>query len=114
MSQLGLFDAPPPKARRTAALRSFHARNESPAEALAGEARAARQEAAILGAFQAFAGTYGGRMTPSQVAELFPAWPLTSIRRALSTMTSWGLLRKHPEDRRQGPRGARECTWGLA
>lgn len=111
--QLGLFDAPPPKARRTAALRSFHARSENAEEALAGEARAAHQEAAILSCFEAFRYTYGGRMTPSQVAELFPAWPITSIRRALTNLTQAGKLRKHPEDRRDGPRGARECTWGL-
>lgn len=111
-SQLGLFDAPVPKAPRAVALRAFHPRDESPAEALAGEITAARQDASILGAFEAFRCAYP-RMTPSGVAELFPAWPITSIRRSLTNLTKAGKLRKHPEDRRPGPRGARECTWSL-
>jgi len=112
--QLGLdFDAPP-KARRTAALRSFHARNENAEEALAGEARAERQDDWIL---RWFLDRPGERVTPSELWGRFAvcrAWPLTSVRRSLTTLTLAGRLRKHPEDRRPGPRGARECCWSLA
>lgn len=110
--QLGLdFDVPPPKARRTAALESFHPRDESPAEALAGEAKAKRQEDAIL---QWFRDRPVGTWAPSDLEAWFMSWPVTSIRRALTNLTGRGLLVKHREDRRPGPRGARECRWGLA
>lgn len=117
MTQLALsFDVAPPRARRTAALRHFKPRDESPDEALAGEARARGQEVAILWHFR----TQGRRLTPSDVHEAFPRWPLQSVRRALTNLSTaregqeQPPLRKHPEDRRPGPRGARECTWGLA
>jgi hypothetical protein len=114
--QLPLEIAAPPTARRRSALTSFHARDESPAEALAGELKAAAQEGAISEWFEDHP---GDRFTPSQVWEALYIQesrevPLTSVRRAISNMTRKGWLRKHPEDRRMGPRGARECTWGLA
>lgn len=115
-AQLGLaFDVAPPKERRTAALSHFHARDEGPAEALEGERRAKGQEVAILWYFR----TQGRRLTPSEVHEAYPQWPLQSIRRALTNLSTvrpdqlTPPLRKHPEDRRPGPRGARECAWGL-
>src|SRR5438128_1267101 len=111
----------PPRLKRAGALRSFHVRSHQPAaEALAGEERAAKQEEVILGYFRTFAGVsatadaIGGRWTPSEVHAMFPAWPLTSIRRALSNLTARGLLRHYPADRRPGPRGAKESTWGMA
>jgi hypothetical protein len=121
--QLDLILEPPdpPRQERTQALRSHHVRSHQTAEeALAGEARARAQEASILGYFQAFAGTAAcegatpGRWTPSEVHAVFPQWPVTSIRRALTNLTSAGRLVHYPADRRPGPRGARESTWGLA
>jgi hypothetical protein len=117
-----LLDPPdPPMQRRTAALTSHHVRaHETAEEALAGDERARAQEASILGYFQAFAATAAvdgatpGRFTPSEVHAMFPAWPITSIRRAITNLTRAGHLRHFPADRRPGPRGAREGTWGLA
>lgn len=112
-AQLALAFEAQPMARRAAALQSFHARDESAAEALVGERRAARQNDWIL---RWFLDRPGARVTPSELWERFEvcrSWPLTSVRRSLTTLTRRGLLRKHPEDRRPGPRGARECTWGL-
>ena len=105
--QLPLALATVPRRPRSSALRAFRPRLESPAEALAGEARAVRQEAAILGWFLA----HPGRHAPSEVADAFPRWPVTSVRRALTCMTRRGLLRHHREDRRPGPLGARESVW---
>lgn len=116
-SQLGLFDIQAPKAPRTAALRFFHARDESPSEALEGERRAKGQEAEVLALFRSL--PPGTRLTPSDLNAAFPRWPLQSARRALTNLATprpyqgAPLLRKHPEERRLGPRGARECTWGL-
>lgn len=109
----------PPRRRRQAALRSFHTRRQpvGVGEALAGEARAQRQEEAVLAIFRE---VDQPRLTPSQV---LAAWPvvigrsnvplLTSIRRALTTMTARGLLVHYPRDRRPGPYGSPESTWGL-
>jgi len=117
--QLGLFDAKPPKAWRASALRNFHARHETAEEALAGEAKAQRQEDAILDFYRYYLiGRRGRRATPSQVHEAMllreHPWPLTSIRRALTNLTKAGKLRHFPADRRPGPLGAMESTWGLA
>lgn len=92
-------------------------RLESPDEALAGEARAQRQEAVLLEWFRAGDLLAAGlRWTPSEIHNrpAFRTWPLTSVRRALTNLTARGYLVHHKADRRQGPRGARESTWSLA
>ena len=117
--QLALALAPEaPRRRRSAALRAFHPRLESPAEALAGEARAVRQEEKILGWFRL---RPGRRFTPSEVHALAGLrCPPTSIRRALTTLSTPREgrpdppLQHHPEDRRMGPYGAKESCWSLA
>lgn len=115
--QLPLPLASAPQAKRTAALRSFKARHETAEEALAGEAKAQRQEDIILEHMRKDWKPYM-RWTPSQLNDQWHlgkyGWPITSIRRALTNLTAKGLLRKHPEDRRLGPRGSKECTWSLA
>lgn len=118
MSQLPIhWDSPsqPPR-RRTAALSSFHARNETPAEALEGEERARAQQDEILSLMRAID---PARWTPSELQVAFPHFQLTSIRRALTNLSTETEeqpnppLRKHPEDRRPSPRGGRECCWSL-
>lgn len=110
--QLALELVDPPKRGRAGALRSFKARSHVPvAEALAGEAAAARQEDLILDWFRRFPTS---RVTPSELGRSFPSWPITSIRRALTNLTDAGELRHDPKDRRPGPYGAKESTWGLA
>ena len=109
-----------PRQRRAGARRSFHVRShQTAAEAQAGEARALRQEDAILGWFwmQATEGRLPPapvRFTPSEVHAAFPQWPITSIRRSLTNLTKRGLLVHFPADRRMGPLGSKESTWGLA
>lgn len=114
-----VLDAPPPRRRRAAALCSHHLRSHQPAdEALEGEKKAAAQEEAILELLRADADACQAwdkrRWTPSEVHEAFRRWPITSIRRALTNLTNRGLLIHYPADRRQGPRGGKESTWGLA
>ncbi len=94
----------------------FHTRGEpmGPAEALAGERRAQRQDARILAWFRA----HPGRWTPSEVhaAEdlLDLNCPLTSTRRAITNLTRAGQLRHYPTDRKPGPFGAKESTWSVS
>lgn len=111
--QLGLDLEPP---RVPAALSSFHVRSEmTPAEALAGESRARTQEALILGWFEAEDRRRpGARFTPSDVHAAFDWYELTSIRRALTNMTTAGDLVHWPKDRVPSPRGAMESRWSLA
>lgn len=147
MSQLALTFEPvaaPPRRRRAAALEHFHPGHETTAEALAGEERARDQEAVILRYFRDMYDAVSleaeaaicrdpsrsctldmrpARRTPSEVeAALFSRgcrWPLTSIRRALTNLSTETEeqpnppLKKHPEDRRPSPRGGRECCWSL-
>jgi hypothetical protein len=54
------------------------------------------------------------RWTPSELHMVFPQWPITSVRRALTNLTTRGLLTHHTADRRPGPFGAKESTWSLA
>jgi hypothetical protein len=116
--QLGLqldddVPAPQPRPRR-----SFHLRSHATVEeAQAGERRAARQEDAILALFRMKPGL---RLAPSGVHSWFPQWLLTSVRRALTNLSTVSPdqpeppLRHYPADRRPGPHGAKESTWGLA
>ena len=104
----------PPRRARAAALRSAHFQSHVPVdEALAIEERASKQDAAILEWFRLRDLCADRRWTPSEVHAEFPQWPLTSIRRSLTTMASRGLLVHHPTDRRPGPFGVKESTWSL-
>jgi len=115
--QLGLDLEPQPKAPRAAVLRHAYLRAQPvpAAEALALEARAMRQDTRVLAVFRP-----GRTLTPSQVHGYLcdecgaPAPLLTSIRRALTNLTRRGLLVHYPRERRDGPRGSTESTWGLA
>lgn len=106
----------PPTKPRTAVLRHSFIRSHTPAsEALAIEAKAARQDGAILEFFRVRdLCNPQPRWTPSEVHAEFPQFLLTSIRRSLSTMTARGLLVHHPTDRRMGPYGCSESCWSLA
>lgn len=57
--------------------------------------QAQKQDAAILDLFDYAHPDFTA--SPSQVHALFPHWPLTSIRRALSNLTARGELEKLPE-----------------
>lgn len=117
--QLALDLAPdPPRAPRAAGLRSFvPSSSTTVADALDGEARANRQEQAVLDVFRE--SPPGTRYTPSQVHGLLLFDPLgphpliQSVRRAMTVLTRKGLLVHHPEDRRRGPHGASESVWSL-
>jgi len=75
------------------------------------EAAAGFQDATILEVFRA-GGPYFAT-SPSRLARQFPAWPLTSIRRALTNLTTRGLLEKRAETI-TGLYGRREHLWTLA
>jgi hypothetical protein len=112
VKQLGLGLEAPQKPR-TGALRSYHLQSHVPVpEALEGERRAVRQDQAVFECIR-YSGR-GARWTPSEVHAEFPQWPLTSIRRALTNLTTRGLLTHHRTNRRPGPFGAKESTWSLA
>ena len=63
----------------------------------------------------------GSRLTPSQVQAILAGdghrLLLTSVRRSLTNLSTCGRyappLEHHPTDRRPGPYGAKESTWGL-
>lgn len=73
--------------------------------------RAAAQDAAVLGIF-----TTHGALGPWQVQARLQArgydWPITSIRRAITTLTKRDLLVK-TTGWHLGPEGAREHVWTL-
>lgn len=111
--QLGLDLEEQPRAPRTDAREAFHVRSHVTAEEAAeGEARAASQDDQVLAFFRAC--SPGRRWTPSEAYFYFSTWPITSLRRSFTNLTVRGLLVHYPADRRPGPRGARESTWGLA
>jgi hypothetical protein len=71
--------------------------------------RAAAQEAAVLGLYRVH-----GNLGPWQVFDLLgQRWPITSIRRAINTLTRHGALVKS-DNYRVGNEGAREHIWGMA
>ncbi len=95
---------------------AFHAHGAhlTATDAQQAEAKAARQDEAVAAWFRLHPGE---RVTPSELhARLVvaKAWPLTSVRRALSNATAAGLLAHHKADRRPGPYGSMESTWSLA
>lgn len=114
MKQLALALLRPPRRARRGALRALHLRggvHVPVAEALERDQKAVHQEALILELFRTMAPS---RLTPSEAGRAFPMWPLTSIRRAISDLTSRGALEHHPRERRPGPFGAKESVWSLA
>lgn len=110
-AQLRLEMDPAPKARRTSALTAFHVRDESPAEALAGEVRAKGQEALILAWLR---GRNAGPYDPWEIATALGLC-INSCRRALTMLTRRGLLIHDGRNRvPAGPYGQRSGTWRLA
>lgn len=120
VGQVGLFDTPPPSAPADP-LGSFHVRSLTTlAEALEGDRKAKRQEVRVLALFQA---RPGQRLTPSEVHAILQdeghRLLLTSVRRALTNLCDARRydpppLVHYPKDRRPGPFGSKESTWGLA
>ena len=54
-----------------------------------------------------------GELTPFDVQKVFPQWPITSIRRAISDLTKEGRLLK-TENRKKGDYGHENYTWKYA
>lgn len=115
--QLGLDldeqPAPNPPRRR----RSYHVRSHQTVdEVVAGEHKASLQDARILDVFRR---APGQRFTPSAVQdELIEMEPppvplLTSVRRSITTLCTRGFLIHFKADRRPGPFGSKQSTWGL-
>ena len=93
---------------------TYHLRNDIPlVEYEAGVERARTQEEYILSFFRSHSGE---RFTPFQVWQrLFTERvPITSIRRAITDLTTEGKLIKHEEDQRREMYGAVNCTWSFA
>jgi hypothetical protein len=120
--QLGLdLDGAAPAQPRTAALDSYHVRSHQTAdEALAGDAKAGCQEDAVMAWFRARGRDH--RAGPSEVwmalGGMEKGWPLTSIRRAMTNLATArpgkeAQLVHYAAERRPGPFGAMESTWGL-
>ena len=75
--------------------------------------RTATQEDII---FRIFDGESDLELSPSELLIMLgpnTVWPITSVRRALSDLTSAGKLTK-TENKRLGPYGKHEFTWKLA
>lgn len=76
------------------------------------QAKAGEQSETVLAIFQA----RHTPLSPSQVLELYPLWgnapPLTSIRRAITTLTQSGALVKTGA-KRKGVYGRQEHVWTL-
>lgn len=74
------------------------------------EVAAGKQDAAVLEFFRDFPGEY----SPSEIQKnVLPKAPLTSVRRAMSTLTKKGLLEK-TDAKRMGPYGRPEYKWRIA
>jgi hypothetical protein len=89
---------------------SYHTRNYTPQhELLTGEAMAEKQEAAILDFFMA---NQGVRFTPFEVKEAVNGmWEITSVRRAITNLTTGKKLIKDEFNRKPGAKGKSNCTW---
>lgn len=81
----------------------------SGAELAAVEASASEQNAIVLSVFR----TEGVALTPSDVWQISDIELLTSVRRAITTLTKHGKLVKTGEQV-PGPHGVREFLWALA
>ena len=119
--QLGLDLDDQPRATRAGALESYHVRSHQTAEeAIAGERKAAHQEDVVLAWFRERGSAH--HAGPSEVwmalGSLEKGWPLTSIRRAMTNLATSrpgkeAQLVHYAAERRPGPFGAMESTWGL-
>lgn len=74
------------------------------------EERACKQERIVEALYVAY-----GSMSPSQVKCVYPSYntPLTSIRRAITNLTTQGKLTK-TERKTVGIYGRNECVWEIA
>lgn len=108
-----------------AAIDSYHSRGSRTTayERAHGEAKAHEQESLILAFFREHPGPWAPSQVHAAVSPLrdgAPAWPLTSVRRALSNLSDrdryphslWPPLRK-TEQRVDGPFGRPEHLWEL-
>lgn len=119
-SQLDLFAAQAVEATK-AAERSFHVQShQTVSEVVAGETRAAHQDALVLEWLIAHPGHHTAADVHAAIAgangraDRRERWPLTSTRRALTNLKNRGLVRRHDEDRRDGGFGVLTATWSLA
>lgn len=89
----------------------FNTNELTGARLAAADAKALTQEEAVLRHFRRHPGLY---LTPDQVlAVMAPRTPLTSVRRAMTNLTTRGLLVK--TDRlKEGPYGSPAHCWVLA
>lgn len=110
MLQNDLFDAPAPSA--AAAAPFFNTCELAGAPLAQAKRKAGEQCQRVLEVFRRIP---GAKHTPSQVWKLgqaddSPPWLLTSVRRAMTTLTDAGALRKLDE-MRDGPYGKPEHLW---
>lgn len=90
----------------------YHDSGSAPTDLLpAYEFQASKQDQAVLGLFDYAHPGY--KASPSQVHAVFPQWPLTSIRRAMTNLTERGLLEKLDETV-EGVYGRPERVWRRA
>lgn len=88
----------------------YNTNKESGNTLAASQAQAGRQEDRILAVFAGLAP--GQRLTPFEVKDILRVkWPITSIRRAITNLTSDGELVKH-DRMRMGDYGKDNHTWG--
>ena len=69
--------------------------------------KATKQENEILLLFKV-----NSKLSPSDVQKEFPNYPLTSVRRAITTLTTAGFLEKTAE-KKVGVYGRNECVWKI-
>ncbi len=118
-TQFGLFDAPPPSARPSvpscprAFVPSTHHNTTHETKPVLGDLRqrAADQQDAILAVFRRWPDR---SLTPDDIAaNVNDRWPITSIRRAITNLTTAGYLIK--TDRKKTGHYGRPCyCWRLA
>ena len=70
-----------------------------------------KQEKEVLEKFKEF-GDEPSPISPSEIHEILPGYPITSIRRAITNLTDAGYLRK-TYVKIVGPWGKREHCWEL-
>jgi len=92
-----------------ASIPAFYNTNATGMEQMLDEMRnAITQEQKVLAMFK-----YHHKLTPSQVSLKFPNWPITSVRRTITNLTSRGLLFKTSQTRK-GPFNKNEYIWKIA
>ena len=85
----------------------YNTTNESSTALMGSEIDADNQWQAILQVFRKVK-----QASPSQVSAIFPQWPLTSIRRAITDLTSDGQLIK-TDSKQIGIYGKPEYVWSI-